>query len=664
MKRLKTMAVALAAAMSFMVSAAAETIDVAYVNTATNAVRVVGNVKNASKTVVHELYNGDMEDIGSWNQYGSEGVALARVADATDETGTNKCLAVTGRTSHNHGTQLQIAEYLNQHGWGTYRLSMKLRADVEEGGSPGGFAVTVMTDGSPSKASYTVYPSSIGSVWKEYSVDIEITSFGNDNEGNPITTCSDFFAVSGGRGTLIIRGVASSGTRNFYVDDVKLAYVENISAVKGSDPLDCSVTVKNGDSVIKEAAFVSDADGGYDFSVPIEKQADYSNITVNVKCNESRVDETATANMRNGRRGVSLHNEGGKLRVGVYPYDYVDANGLESAAFVAALYDGSGNMLGVDVCETAFDGSNEMRSLYLPEDAAGETVRVFCWSGLDRLVPLEEISVRDAGKAEHTVYIIGDSIAYTYGEYDSNNNPTYPKQGWGTYLNEFFDSRLTFMNCSGGGLSTKSYIAPTPVNNWGINREFGTWEKIQAALKPGDFVIMALGVNDTSGDDDNPDSKGTSESVYAENIKTFAQGAKEAGAYIIFATMTLYGGGNNTASFDNPSTEKYRARARVMMRAADECGAEYIDLGRFQMDYYNTLAAKLGGDTEAYNTVRSYFHNGADTLHYNMNGAYRLAQFIAYLTSMSGSELSKYADEITIDYELTDFFGLNGAQDV
>lgn len=647
--------------MLFNVYASADVIDSAVVNTQTNSFRISGNVKEKVHTVIHDNMIEDSEvnnSIGMWETYTKN----ASISHFTEANG-NKCISITNRTSFNAGARIQISDCLNKYGLGTYRLSIRARADSNDYVTKSNLALVIMTHKEQAVKS-TVMLSGVSESWQTYTFDIPITSFGTDTQGNPLTECiagSD--NAYGTNGTLYIIGSTTKhytnsekteyvyDLRSYYFDDFTLQYIENLSNADSDESIECTVSVKNGSSVIYEDSFKSAKDGGYDYSAPIMMQSSYDNITVNLKCNTTvYIDETAKANLKNTSPGFSLKKEDGKLRVGVFPYDYISTYGKTIAAFIAALYDENNSLCNVDVKEVALNNSNDMQCLYLDDVLNGNgTVKLFSVDTIGNMKPVASESVMSASKTKRTVYLIGDSICY---EYPAETN--WPKQGWGVYMKEFFDDSITFVNCSGGGLSTKSYITPTETNNWKMNYAYGTWDKIKAELKPGDFVIMALGVNDTGSNPEDPDTKGTTEAAYTNNVRIFTEETREKGADIIFVTMTLYGGGANTLTFNNTMTQTYRQRAEVMMKAADNYGAVYVDLGKFQLDFYNTMAEKLGGDVNAYNAIREYFHNGDDTLHYRVNGAVKLAQFVSHLIGNSQSELAKYTNDFEIKYELND----------
>jgi rhamnogalacturonan acetylesterase len=81
-----------------------------------------------------------------------------------------------------------------------------------------------------------------------------------------------------------------------------------------------------------------------------------------------------------------------------------------------------------------------------------------------------------------TLFVIGDSTV---------NKATKGQQGWGERLGEFFDtSKITIANHAIGGRSSRTFLTE------------GRWDKVREQLKPGDFVLMQFGHNDSIKPDD------------------------------------------------------------------------------------------------------------------------------------------------------------------
>jgi len=90
----------------------------------------------------------------------------------------------------------------------------------------------------------------------------------------------------------------------------------------------------------------------------------------------------------------------------------------------------------------------------------------------------------DAPTATITVHMIGDSTMANKPVIPAN-----PERGWGQMLHMYFRSSVRVENYAQNGRSTKSFIAE------------GRWDKVLAALKPGDYVIIQFGHNDEKTND-------------------------------------------------------------------------------------------------------------------------------------------------------------------
>ena len=92
-----------------------------------------------------------------------------------------------------------------------------------------------------------------------------------------------------------------------------------------------------------------------------------------------------------------------------------------------------------------------------------------------------------------TLFLIGDSTVRN-GRGDGAND----QWGWGEPLVNLFDTaRINVVNRAVGGLSSRTFLTR------------GHWSRVLAMMKPGDFVIMQFGHNDSSPLDDPARARGT-----------------------------------------------------------------------------------------------------------------------------------------------------------
>jgi lysophospholipase L1-like esterase len=95
----------------------------------------------------------------------------------------------------------------------------------------------------------------------------------------------------------------------------------------------------------------------------------------------------------------------------------------------------------------------------------------------------------DEPAAKPTLFIVGDSTVRT---------GTKGQQGWGDPVAAFFDkAKIKVENHAIGGRSSRTFITE------------GRWDKVLAAAKPGDFVLVQMGHNDGGPLDDAARARGS-----------------------------------------------------------------------------------------------------------------------------------------------------------
>jgi lysophospholipase L1-like esterase len=99
-----------------------------------------------------------------------------------------------------------------------------------------------------------------------------------------------------------------------------------------------------------------------------------------------------------------------------------------------------------------------------------------------------------------TLWLVGDSTVRN-GHADGANG----QWGWGEPLVEYFDtSRLNVVNRAIGGRSSRTYITE------------GHWQEVLDRIKPGDFILVQFGHNDSGPLDDTARARGTIRGVGSE----------------------------------------------------------------------------------------------------------------------------------------------------
>lgn len=131
------------------------------------------------------------------------------------------------------------------------------------------------------------------------------------------------------------------------------------------------------------------------------------------------------------------------------------------------------------------------------------------WSGFlsekGQAVPEDKIGwlnlPEPANPALPSLVLIGDSTVRNGGGHGANR-----QWGWGDPIAELFDlERINVVNRAIGGLSSRTFLTQ------------GHWERARTLMKPGDFLIMQFGHNDSAALNDTTRARGTIKGVGDES---------------------------------------------------------------------------------------------------------------------------------------------------
>ena len=165
-----------------------------------------------------------------------------------------------------------------------------------------------------------------------------------------------------------------------------------------------------------------------------------------------------------------------------------------------------------------------------------------------------------------TVHLMGDS---TMAEKDlSNGNP---ERGWGMMFQNFLDDEVKVVNYAQNGRSTKSFI------------DRGLWDKVKENLRPGDWVFIQFGHNDAKESD--PTRYAPAFGAYQENLRTFVQGARAAGAKPVLLTPVARRWFKDGQLDRNCHTD-YPA---AMKQVAEELDVPLLDITTSTLDWLEAL---------------------------------------------------------------------------
>ena len=268
------------------------------------------------------------------------------------------------------------------------------------------------------------------------------------------------------------------------------------------------------------------------------------------------------------------------------------------------------------------------------------------------------------------LHIVSDSMADCYSP------EQYPLQGWGVFLKEHFNDNINVCNYARSGWTTKTFLTK------GKNDKYpdkSYWEVIKEQFKSGDWLLVALGVNDCSL----VNKFRVSEQEYKNNLTLFVNDAREKNVNVIFMTPAIKGGDDNSEAGWNyilppdgipmdenvPMEQRWVRRSKVLTDIGCELGVPVIQLGKYLCTYYENMyqeymksnpdaSVKDGRNFVRYsfNRYRSNLNNDIskggfgldlpdfedDTTHLHIRGAKVYASLISSLISKSGTELAKY----------------------
>jgi len=245
-----------------------------------------------------------------------------------------------------------------------------------------------------------------------------------------------------------------------------------------------------------------------------------------------------------------------------------------------------------------------------------------------------------------TIFIIGDSTA---AKKDLSKGS--PERGWGMALQCFFDSTyIRVDNHAVNGRSSKSFI------------DEGRWDKVLAAMKPGDYVIIQFGHNDEKPAVDRHTDPG---STFDYNLAKFVRESRERGGIPIIMNSvvrrnfareivkndddeklrnTTFADGAKVAEGDSliDTHGLYRVAPRDV---ASRMNCHFIDANKIT----HNLEQSLG--VEGSKKLHMWYKPGEepslpkgrqDNTHYNIYGAHVVAQLLAKAMIQEIPVLKKY----------------------
>ncbi len=209
-----------------------------------------------------------------------------------------------------------------------------------------------------------------------------------------------------------------------------------------------------------------------------------------------------------------------------------------------------------------------------------------------------------------TIHLAGDSTVAPTDHGATSGRPDLPLLGWGDLLAELVDDDVH--NCAIGGATTMSF------------RDEGHWEKVTAALRPGDTVIIQFGHNDQKRPDElSPDGG------YRRRLGEFIGEVRAAGARPVLATSV------ERRLFDDGALRYSHGPYPAVVRAlGHELDVPIIDLNVFTRWLYTWMGQAASAELFVHGAaaaagVEVSPELARDNTHYTTAGARAVARFVA-----------------------------------
>lgn len=209
----------------------------------------------------------------------------------------------------------------------------------------------------------------------------------------------------------------------------------------------------------------------------------------------------------------------------------------------------------------------------------------------------------DAEAGYPTVYLAGDSTCEIVDE------ELFPRTGWGMKIGDYMLPEITVSNQAKASRSTKTFIGE------------GRLDNIMSTIKPGDYLFVQLGHNDSMSGTD----RYTTVDEYTANLKTFIEKAKEKDVNIVFLTSIRLCIFSNGVVADD-GIDKYR-NAMVNLGKAENIPV--IDIGAAEREYMDSIGEAESQKLYMVSGVAEGYTGATDTTHLCRAGAAKVAELIA-----------------------------------
>ena len=230
------------------------------------------------------------------------------------------------------------------------------------------------------------------------------------------------------------------------------------------------------------------------------------------------------------------------------------------------------------------------------------------------------------------IYLIGDS---TCADKPLDDNP---ERGWGQLFPNFFQQGITIENHAKNGRSTKSF------------RNEGLWNKVFEKLKPGDYVFIQFGHNDSKINDTTRYAE--PHTAYKQNLIRYVEESRSKGAIPVLLTPV------NRRKFDEQGkfVDQHGDYPVVVREVAKELNVALIDVHKKSLDYFSKLGEEATKNLFIMSVPKNVFKslpNGRDdNTHFTRTGAIEVAKMVVEGIKEINLPVEKYLlNEVKISSE-------------
>ena len=212
-----------------------------------------------------------------------------------------------------------------------------------------------------------------------------------------------------------------------------------------------------------------------------------------------------------------------------------------------------------------------------------------------------------------TVHLMGDS---TMAEKDLTGGN--PERGWGMMFQNFLDGGVKVINYAQNGRSTKSF------------RDLGLWDKVYAAIEPGDYVFIEFGHNDAKESD--PARYAAAWGDYQENLRFFIDKTREKGGIPVLLTPVA----RRWFKVDGLDRNCHTDYPAAMKAVADEKGVTLLDVTTKTLDWLEELGDEASKQYFMISTGKD------DNTHTVASGARKVTEIVCGLIKEQIPEIAEH----------------------